>query len=151
MTTNYQHGENRQDLTWLLDSFVRSTPGARLGVVVSADGLLMTMSGGADRTVGDIMAAICSGMSSLARGAGRELGIGRDRQSVIEYEEGFVMLMSISNGSILAVLCEPDSDVGLVGYEMATLVGRAETFLTPALIAQMRDSLPTTGTVRGGM
>ncbi|MDR2114063.1 MAG: roadblock/LC7 domain-containing protein, partial [Bifidobacteriaceae bacterium] len=57
MTTSYQPGEPRQDLTWLLNSFVRSTPGARLGVVVSADGLLMTMSGGADRTVGDIMAA----------------------------------------------------------------------------------------------
>jgi hypothetical protein len=69
---------------------------------------------------------------------------------VIEYEEGFVMLMSISNGSVLAVLCEPDSDVGLVGYEMATLVGRAEALLTPALIAQLRDALPTSGTMRGG-
>ena len=50
---------------WLLDNFVRTVPGTRHTLVVSADGLLMAMSEQLDRTSGDQLAAIVSGMSSL--------------------------------------------------------------------------------------
>jgi predicted regulator of Ras-like GTPase activity (Roadblock/LC7/MglB family) len=50
--------------------------------------------------------------------------------------------MSISDGSILAVLSSPDSDLGLVGYEMALLVERAGRVLTPALRAELQSALP---------
>ena len=59
---------------WLLDNFVESVPGTRHTLVVSADGLLMAMSKNLDRTEGDTLAAIVAGMSSLTRGAARQLG-----------------------------------------------------------------------------
>ena len=64
---------------WLLDNFVRTVPGTRHTLVVSADGLLMAMSEQLDRTSGDQLAAIVSGMSSLTRGASRQLRAGEVR------------------------------------------------------------------------
>ncbi|PJI86733.1 roadblock/LC7 domain-containing protein [Luteimicrobium subarcticum] len=133
---------------WLLDNFVRTVPGSRHTLVVSADGLLMAMSDRLDRTSGDQLAAIVSGMSSLTRGAARQLGGGNVRQAIIEMDNGFLFLMNISNGSVLAVVAESNCDVGLIGYEMAMLVSRTEATLTPQLISEMRGNLPIDGATR---
>ncbi|WP_062380903.1 roadblock/LC7 domain-containing protein [Demequina pelophila] len=133
---------------WLLDNFVESVPGTRHTLVVSADGLLMAMSRNLDRTEGDTLAAIVAGMSSLTRGAARQLGAGEVRQSIVEMDELFLFLMSVSNGSVLAVAADSTCDVGLVGYEMTLLVSRFENALTPQLITEMRQNLPTNGHTR---
>ncbi|MCL2092248.1 MAG: roadblock/LC7 domain-containing protein [Micrococcales bacterium] len=133
---------------WLLDNFVRTVPGTRHTLVVSADGLLMAMSEHMDRTSGDQMAAIVSGMSSLTRGAARQLSAGEVRQAIVEMDQLFLFLMSVSNGSVLAVIAESSCDVGLIGYEMAMLVSRTEATLTPQLIAEMRNMLPVDGATR---
>jgi predicted regulator of Ras-like GTPase activity (Roadblock/LC7/MglB family) len=113
---------------WLLDNFVRTVPGSRHTLVVSADGLLMAMSDQLDRTSGDQLAAIVSGMSSLTRGASRQLNGGNVRQAVIEMDA--------------------NCDIGLIGYEMALLVSRTEATLTPQLISEMRGNLPVDGATR---
>jgi predicted regulator of Ras-like GTPase activity (Roadblock/LC7/MglB family) len=41
--------------------------------------------------------------------------------------------MAISDGSWLAVLASPTSDIGLVGYEMTMLVDRVGEHLSPEL------------------
>lgn len=133
---------------WLLDNFVRTVPGTRHTLVVSADGLLMAMSEQLDRTSGDQLAAIVAGMSSLTRGAARQLRAGDVRQSIVEMDNLFLFLMSVSNGSVLAVVAEATCDVGLIGYEMAMLVSRTESTLTPQLISEMRGTLPVDGAVR---
>ena len=133
---------------WLLDNFVKTVPGTRHTLVVSADGLLMAMSENLDRTSGDQMAAIVAGMSSLTRGAARQLHAGDVRQAIVEMDELFVFLMSVSNGSVLAVVADASCDVGLIGYEMAMLVSRTETTLTPQLVTEMRGHLPVNGAVR---
>lgn len=133
---------------WLLDNFVRTVPGTRHTLVVSADGLLMAMSEQLDRTSGDQLAAIVAGMSSLTRGAARQLRAGDVRQAIVEMDNLFLFLMSVSNGSVLAVVADATCDVGLIGYEMAMLVSRTETTLTPQLISEMRGSLPVDGAVR---
>jgi len=133
---------------WLLDNFVRTVPGSRHTLVVSADGLLMAMSDQLDRTSGDQLAAIVSGMSSLTRGASRQLDGGNVRQAVIEMDNGFLFLMNVSNGSVLAVVAESSCDIGLIGYEMALLVSRTEATLTPQLISEMRGNLPVDGATR---
>ena len=133
---------------WLLDNFVRTVPGTRHTLVVSADGLLMAMSEQLDRTSGDQLAAIVSGMSSLTRGAARQLRAGEVRQAIIEMDNLFLFLMSVSNGSVLAVVAEASCDVGLIGYEMAMLVSRTEATRTPQLISEMRGQLPIDGATR---
>jgi predicted regulator of Ras-like GTPase activity (Roadblock/LC7/MglB family) len=133
---------------WLLDNFVRTVPGTRHTLVVSADGLLMAMSEQLDRTSGDQLAAIVAGMSSLTRGAARQLRAGDVRQAIVEMDNLFLFLMSVSNGSVLAVVADATCDVGLIGYEMAMLVSRTEATLTPQLISEMRGSLPVDGAMR---
>lgn len=136
---------------WLLDNFVAQVPGVRHTLAVSADGLLMAMSHDLDRTSGDQLAAIVAGLSSLTRGAARQLGSGEVRQSVVETDAAFLILMTISDGSVLAAVADATCDVGLVGYEMALLVSRAETTLTPQLVSQMRAQLPVAGPTRAAV
>ena len=133
---------------WLLDNFVRTVPGTRHTLVVSADGLLMAMSDNLDRTSGDMLAAIVAGLSSLTRGASRQLQAGEVRQAIVEMDQLFLFLMSVSNGSVLAAVADTTCDVGLIGYEMAMLVSRTETTLTPQLVTEMRGQLPVDGAVR---
>ena len=128
--------------SWLLGNFVKSVPGVQLTLVVSADGLLMAMSEGVDRTQGDQMAAIVSGLASLTRGAARQLGGGAVRQAIVEMDQMFLFTTSISDGSVLAVVADASCDVGLVGYEMTLLVTRAEAAMTPQLVSEMRSRLP---------
>ena len=136
------------NFSWLLDNFVKSVPDVRHTLVVSADGLLMAMSDELDRTQGDQMSAIVAGMSSLTRGASRQLGGGDVRQAIVEMDAMFMFLMNISDGSVLAVVADAYRDVGLVGYEMAMLVSRTEATLTPQLVTEMRSRLPVHGETR---
>lgn len=136
------------NFSWLLENFVKSVPDVRHTLVVSADGLLMAMSDDLDRTQGDQMSAIVAGMSSLTRGAARQLGAGDVRQAIIEMDAMFMFLMNISDGSVLAVVADASCDVGLVGYEMAMLVSRTEATLTPQLVTEMRAHLPVHGETR---
>ncbi|WP_369055857.1 MULTISPECIES: roadblock/LC7 domain-containing protein [Kineococcus] len=135
------------DFSWLLDNFVKNVPGVQHTVVVSADGLLMAMSDKLDREAGDQLAAIVSGVSSLSRGAARQLDSGEVRQAIIEMDEAFFFLVNISDGSVFAVAAEAGCDVGLIGYEMAMLVQRCEAVLTPQLVSEMRANLPTSAPV----
>ncbi|KQX47580.1 roadblock/LC7 domain-containing protein [Streptomyces sp. Root1304] len=118
-----------QNLNWLITNFVDNTPGVSHTVVVSADGLA------------DQLAAVASGLTSLTAGASRIFEGGAVNQTVVEMERGFLFLMSISDGSSLAALAHPEADIGLVGYEMALLVDRAGTVLTPDLRAELQGSL----------
>jgi predicted regulator of Ras-like GTPase activity (Roadblock/LC7/MglB family) len=108
----------------------------------------MAMSDQLDRTSGDQLAAIVSGMSSLTRGASRHLDAGEVRQAIVEMDSLFMFLMSVSDGSVLAVVADSTCDVGLIGYEMALLVSRTETTLTPQLVSEMRSRLPVHGSTR---
>jgi predicted regulator of Ras-like GTPase activity (Roadblock/LC7/MglB family) len=82
------------------------------------------MSEGFPRDRADQLAAVASGLTSLTSGASRIFEGGEVNQTVVEMERGFLFLMAVSDGSALAVLAAPDSDIGLVGYEMALLVDR---------------------------
>lgn len=139
MTTQSTEAVN---FNWLLVNFVKSVAGVRHTLVVSADGLLMAVSDGLDRTFADRLAAIVSGLAALTGGAARELRGGNVLQGVIEMENAFLFTTTISDGSVLAVVSEASCDVGLIGYEMTVLVNRAESVMTPDLVSEMRATLP---------
>jgi predicted regulator of Ras-like GTPase activity (Roadblock/LC7/MglB family) len=73
---------------------------------------------------GEQLAAVSSGLASLAVGAAQLFEGGAVLQTVVEMERGYLMLMSVGDGSNLAVLTEASADIGQVGYEMALLVER---------------------------
>lgn len=124
MTTTEVPRTDGNDLGWLVSRFVRDVPGAAHAVLVSADGLAMAFSAALPIDRAEQIAAVSSGLASLAAGSARLFEAGRVLQTIVEMEQGFLMLMSVSEGSHLAVLTSPQADLGQVGYEMALLVER---------------------------
>ncbi len=132
------------NLNWLLHNFVAKVPGVVDAAVVSSDGLLMAMSQGIGRAGGDQLAAVASGLTSMTQGAARCFGGGGVNQIVVELDEGYMLFMSISDGSSFAVLATKQCDTGLVAYEMTMLARRVGSVLTPALIVELQSMLSST-------
>ncbi|WP_372735747.1 roadblock/LC7 domain-containing protein [Nocardioides sp.] len=113
-----------RDLDWVVSKFVDQVPSAAHAILVSADGLLMAASHSIPSERAEQVAAVSSGLASLAVGAARLFDGGPVLQTVVEMQRGFLLLMSVGDGSNLAVLTEESADIGQVGYEMALLVDR---------------------------
>ncbi len=121
-----------QDLDWLVTDFVDRVRDVAHAVVVSADGLPLAFNTRFPRDHADQLAAVTSGLASLTMGAARVFQAGRVIQTAVEMEAGLFIVMTISNGSSLAVLAAAQCDLGLVAYEMSLLVERVGRELTPA-------------------
>jgi uncharacterized protein len=132
-----------RNLNWLVTNFAKGTPGVAHAIVVSADGLPIALSERLDRPKADQLAAIASGLASLTQGAARCFEGGLVKQTVVEMDRGFLFVMSISDGSLLAVLATASCNVGVVAYEMTVLVARAGDVLTPSLRAELQSALPS--------
>ena len=107
-----------------MSRFVEEVPDAAHAILVSADGLLMASSTSIPGERAEQVAAVSSGLASLAVGAARLFEGGSVMQTIVEMEMGFLMLMSVGDGSNLTVLTTEEADIGQVGYEMALLVDR---------------------------
>ncbi|MCE6994926.1 roadblock/LC7 domain-containing protein [Saccharothrix sp. S26] len=125
---------------WLVGNFVDRVPGVAHAVVISVDGLLLTASNGLPDDRADQLAAIAAGVASLTESAARCFDGGGVLRSVIEMQYGIMLLMSIRDGSCLAVLAAPDADVGQVAYEMTVVVDQVGQLLTPELRAQLHGA-----------
>lgn len=128
-------------LDWLLTDFTRRVSGVSNTVVVSSDGLPLATSDGLPRDAADKVAAIAAGLSSLTNGAARAFSAGRVVQTIVEMERGFVFLVEVSDGSMIAALTAPSADLGLVGHELVLLVERVGPALTPELRAEVHGGL----------
>jgi predicted regulator of Ras-like GTPase activity (Roadblock/LC7/MglB family) len=117
-------GGDARDLDWLVSRFVDEVTDAAHAILVSADGLLMAASASIPSDRAEQVAAVSSGLASLAVGAARLFEGGSVMQTIVEMEMGFLMLMSVGDGSNLTVLTTEEADIGQVGYEMALLVDR---------------------------
>jgi uncharacterized protein len=120
-----------RQLDWLLVDFVRSTAGTRHALVVSADGLRLAASQAIGVALGDQLAAVTSGLLSLAQGVAASFAAGPVRQTIVEMAGGYLFVTSISEGSMLAVFAGRSCDMGMVGYEMTLLAAKVGHMLTP--------------------
>jgi uncharacterized protein len=111
-------------LDWLVSNFAREVPGVSHAVLVSVDGLLIAASEQLPRERADQLAAVTSGLASLAAGAAQLFEGGQVLQSVVEMANGYLLVMRVGDGSQLATLAAPTCDIGQIGYEMAVLVER---------------------------
>ncbi|HEY3141198.1 MAG TPA: roadblock/LC7 domain-containing protein [Acidimicrobiales bacterium] len=132
-----------RDLNWLVNNFAERTPGATSVVVVTTDGLVLALSDLIPPDKADQLAAVTSGLASLTAGAARFFGAGPVHQLIVEMAGGFLFVCSISDGSALAVMCDSDCDIGLIGYEMSLLVGRIGQVLTPTVLGDLQSELQT--------
>lgn len=131
-----------RNLNWLVSNFVAAVPGVDQAAVVSSDGLLIAVSDGLDRVAADRLSAVAAGLHSIAKGAATPLNGGAVHEVIVEFEHAILFVMSVSEASVLAVSATRPCDVGLVGFEMAVLVERCASALTPALVAELQTALP---------
>jgi uncharacterized protein len=122
---------------WLVNNFSENVPGVAHAVVVSVDGLLLASSNRLPIDRAEQMSAIAAGLVSLTLGAAKLLGADEVIRSVVEMEQGSLLLTSIKDGSCLAVLAVRDCDIAQVAYEMNVLVDQVGLLLTPQLRAAL--------------
>jgi predicted regulator of Ras-like GTPase activity (Roadblock/LC7/MglB family) len=112
------------ELDWLLANMVATVDRVRHAVLLSGDGLPMAASPGLGPDEADRLAALASGVQSLARGAGQELAAGEVRQTIIEMDLALLFIVAAGHGTCLTVVADIEADAGQVAYEMAVLVKR---------------------------
>ncbi|MFD5395782.1 roadblock/LC7 domain-containing protein [Streptomyces sp. NPDC127097] len=123
------------DLSWMLDSALE-LPEAQHAILVSADGLLMARSKDVGRDHADTVAAAMSGMQSLSRTVadfclgGASANRPQWRQTLVEFDHGWVFLISAGEGAYLAVSASPDVDMAEITFRMQQLVGQLGKALT---------------------
>lgn len=129
MSTNTDATTNR--LGWMLDQALQM-PEMLYAVLLSADGLLMAHSEGISRDDAERTAAAVSGLQSLARATGEFCRRPAEqwRQTLIEFDGGFVFLTAAGQGAYVAVSTTGKVDVEGVSSRMQELVQRLGQELT---------------------
>lgn len=111
-------------LSWLLDDLTERVEHVQHAMVLSSDGLVTGASTGMRREDAEHLAAVSSGLHSLAKGSGRHFGAGQVRQTMVEFDEAVLFVTAAGEGSCLCVLSAAEADIGQVAYEMTLLVNR---------------------------
>jgi predicted regulator of Ras-like GTPase activity (Roadblock/LC7/MglB family) len=111
-----------QDLDWLLDGLVDSVPGTRHAVLLSDDGLVVSLSRGIDRADAERLAAVATGQQSLARGVGTVFGGGAVQQVIVELADLWLFITAAGQGTHLAVIASQEVDAETMSMAMHTLV-----------------------------
>ncbi|MEV1010669.1 roadblock/LC7 domain-containing protein [Streptomyces sp. NPDC049881] len=111
-------------LDWLLDDLAQRLPRVRHVLLLSSDGLVTSVSQGLKRASAEHLAAVASGLHSLARGVGEHFACGEVLQTMIEFDDGMLFVTAAGDGSCLCLLTGADADIGQVGYEMTLLVNK---------------------------
>jgi uncharacterized protein len=139
--TAYGLSAEAQNFNWLLGKFAAETAGVLEAIAVSSDGLLMAMSAGQERSGADRLAAITSGITSLAGGAARAYQLGTLNKVIVDMAHGYLLVSAISSGSVLGVIAAKTANLGNIAYEMTLFATRAGAALTPQLINELKNSL----------
>jgi predicted regulator of Ras-like GTPase activity (Roadblock/LC7/MglB family) len=142
-TNTVQLSDEAKTFNWLLGSFATKTAGVQEAIAVSADGLLMAMSSVRDRANSDRLAAVVSGMTSLAAGASDWYALGPLNRVVVDMVEGYLLVTSISRGSVLGVITSRSANLATVAYEMTLFASRVGATLTPRLIVELKSAVQT--------
>ena len=138
MSTGSDGSVEAQNFTWLLRTFASDTAGVIEAIVVSVDGLLMATSGAPETEDTDRLAAISSSLLSLAIGVGQCYHMGDPDKILIQLANGHLIVTTISDDSVLAVLASEQANLGTVAYEASVLAHRAKVALTPQLVEELK-------------
>lgn len=137
--------DEAEDLAWLLRGLAEEVPGIRGSALLSSDGLLKAAHG-FDRVSAERLAALASGLISIARSAGTKFDdSGEVGQVVAELKSSQLFISWAGHNSVLAVLAKADADPAVVGLEMARLIKAVRPFLRTAarLMAEPAETKTT--------
>ncbi|MFF0199948.1 roadblock/LC7 domain-containing protein [Streptomyces sp. NPDC005017] len=129
------------DFTWLLNRFATETAGVVDAIAVSSDGLLIAVAQLRERAHSERLAAIVSGLTSLAAGASGNYGLGALNKVIIDLEGGHVLVSAIGAGAVLGVVADKGAKLGNIAYEMTLFANRAGATLSPQLVLELKNSV----------
>jgi predicted regulator of Ras-like GTPase activity (Roadblock/LC7/MglB family) len=140
-----EQGTSDPQLDWLLDDLVDRIPEIRYAIVLSGDGLPIGKSKDLARDDAEQLSAVGSGMHSLASAAARHFRGGKVHQTVIQMDSGFLFVTAAGPGARLAAMASEGVDVGVMAFELATIVKQVGQYLSAA----PRTPVPATGRIQG--
>lgn len=117
--------DTQNKLGWMLDDALKM-PETRHAVLLSADGLLMAHSERIGRDDAERRAAGMAGLQSLARSSAEFCDDPHTtwRQTVSEFDDGYVFLVAAGPGAYLAVSTSEKVDMEAVSFRLQELVQR---------------------------
>jgi uncharacterized protein len=101
----------------------------------------MAMSAVKDRSNAERLAAVVSGMTSLAGGAAMSYSLGGLNRVIVDMADGYLLITAISSGSVLGVIADRSANLGTIAYEMTLFASRAGTALSPTLIIELKNAV----------
>ncbi|EST24893.1 roadblock/LC7 domain-containing protein [Streptomyces niveus] len=125
--------EGRRDSGFVLpelDRVVDEVRGARHAVLLGADGLPRGSTSGMNRDLADTIAAAMTGIHAYSRVTSQFAGALEDaewRQTVIEFQHGWIFLMAAGPGSFLAAAAQHDCDIEEFTTRLHEVVPRLTT------------------------
>src|SRR5260221_7334576 len=129
------------DFTWMVARFANETAGVVDAIAVSSDGLLIAVSSAQDPGASERLAAVVSGMTSLAAGAAGNYGLGALNKVIIDMEGGYLLIARIGNGAVFGAVTTQDAKLANVAYEMTLFANRVGTVLSPQLIVELKNTV----------
>ncbi|HYC30680.1 MAG TPA: roadblock/LC7 domain-containing protein [Gemmatimonadales bacterium] len=91
--------------------------GVQAAVLLSADGLPIEHAS-AQAIEADTVAALAATLARHAQRMGEGAARGELRTTVLEFDQGSVVLARVGGGDWLAVLSRPDADIGPLLYDL---------------------------------
>ncbi|MFI5635640.1 roadblock/LC7 domain-containing protein [Streptomyces sp. NPDC051664] len=122
--TQSQETSGDGNLGWLLMDMVQRVAEISHAILLTTDGLLLATSDGLSRGKAERLAAVASGLHSLAKGVGWHFDGGPVRQTIVEMEAGLLFVCTAGENSVLAALTPVGSDTGVAAFEMTMLANR---------------------------
>lgn len=111
------------ELGWMLDDMLKAK-GVRYSVLLSSDGLMLLHSGVIGKDDADRVSAAMSSVQSLSRAMMEFAGPGSSewRQTMMEFDQGFMFLAAAGQNAHLLVSTDRDVDMENVVFRMQQLV-----------------------------
>ena len=133
------HSPEVSQFGWLVTNFTERVPNVAHAVVISADGLLLTASDQLSDDRAEQLSTIAAVAISLVQAAAHCMDTGNALRTVIQMENGNMLMMSVRDGSCLVALAAPDCEIGQIAYEMTVLVDQVGEMLTPELRTELQQ------------
>ncbi|MFF4044817.1 roadblock/LC7 domain-containing protein [Streptomyces sp. NPDC001816] len=117
-----------------LDEVVAEVQGARHAVLLGSDGLPRGATTGMSQDLADTISAAMTGIHAYSRATSQFAGVGQDaqwRQTVIEFQHGWIFLISAGHGAFLAAAAEHDADIEEFTTRLHQVVPRLSAYMAP--------------------
>ncbi|MGW2749019.1 roadblock/LC7 domain-containing protein [Streptomyces sp. NPDC001450] len=117
-----------------LDEVVAKVQGARHAVLLGSDGLPRGATTGMSQDLADTISAAMTGIHAYSRATSQFAGVGQEaqwRQTVIEFQHGWIFLISAGRGAFLAAAAEHDADIEEFTTRLHQVVPRLSAYMAP--------------------